>query len=63
MPPTLHELGMDRLSAADRLAVAEASVAREAGAAALSDAQRARGLAWNFWPRCNERLIVSQRLP
>ena len=42
--PTLEELGLDRLSPADRLAVAEAiwdSVAREAEAAPLSAAERA----------------------
>ena len=44
MPPTLEELGLDRLSAEDRLAVADAiwdSVAREAEAAPLSEPQRA----------------------
>ena len=44
MPPTLQELGLDRLSPEDRLAVAEAiweSVAREAEAAPLSETQRA----------------------
>ncbi len=44
MAPTIEELGLDRLSAEDRLAVAEAiwdSVAREAAAAPLSPAQRA----------------------
>ncbi|MFO0848185.1 MAG: addiction module protein [Gemmataceae bacterium] len=43
MPPTLEQLGLDTLSAADRLAVAEAiweSVAREAEQAPISDAQR-----------------------
>ena len=43
MPPTLAELGIDRLSAEDRLALAEAiwnSVALEAEQAPLSDAQR-----------------------
>ena len=43
MPPTLQELGLDRLSPEDRLAVAEAiweSVAREVEAAPLSEAQR-----------------------
>ncbi len=42
--PTIEELGLDRLSAEDRLAVAEAiwdSVARETAAAPLSAAQRA----------------------
>ena len=44
MPPTIQELGLDRLSIDDRLAVADAiwdSVAREAGAAPLPAAQRA----------------------
>ena len=44
MPPTLQELGLDRLSPEDRLAVAEAiweSVAREAETAPLSETQRA----------------------
>src|SRR5688572_4762012 len=44
MPPTLQELGLDRLRPEDRLAVAEAiweSVAREAQAAPLTEAQRA----------------------
>lgn len=44
MPPTLQELGLDRLSPEDRLAVAEAlweSIAQEAEAAPLSEAQRA----------------------
>lgn len=44
MLPTLQELGLDRLSPEDRLVVAEAiweSVAREAEAAPLPDAQRA----------------------
>jgi putative addiction module component (TIGR02574 family) len=44
MPPTIQELGLDRLSLEDRLAVAEAiwdSVAREAEAAPLPEAQRA----------------------
>jgi putative addiction module component (TIGR02574 family) len=43
MPPTLEQLGLDTLSAADRLAVAEAiweSVAREAEQAPVPDAQR-----------------------
>ena len=44
MAPTLRQLGLDRLPPEDRLAVAEAiwdSVAREAEAAELTDAQRA----------------------
>ena len=44
MIPNLQELGLDRLSLEDRLAVAEAiwdSVAREAQAITLSPAQRA----------------------
>lgn len=44
MIPTLQELGIDRLSLDDRLAVAEAiweSVASEAEAASLPEAQRA----------------------
>lgn len=44
MPPTIQQLGLDRLSLEDRLAVAEAiwdSVAHEAEAAPLSPAQRA----------------------
>jgi putative addiction module component (TIGR02574 family) len=44
MAPTIEELGLDRLSAEDRLAVAEAiwdSVVREAAAAPVSAAQRA----------------------
>jgi putative addiction module component (TIGR02574 family) len=44
MAPTIQELGLDRLSAEDRLSVAEAiwdSVAREAAEAPLSAAQRA----------------------
>ncbi len=43
MPPTLQELGLDRLSPEDRLAVAEAiwdSVAREVEQAPLTEAQR-----------------------
>lgn len=43
MAPTIQELGLDRLSLEDRLAVAEAiwdSVAREAEAAPLTEAQR-----------------------
>lgn len=43
MPPTLEALGIDRLSAEDRLALAEAiwdSVAREAEQASLTPAQR-----------------------
>ena len=43
MPPTLQELGIDRLSLEDRLRVAQAfweSVAVEVGQASLSDAQR-----------------------
>jgi putative addiction module component (TIGR02574 family) len=43
MPPTLQELGMDRLSAEDRLALAEAlwqSVADEVEQIPLSEAQR-----------------------
>jgi putative addiction module component (TIGR02574 family) len=42
--PTIQELGLDRLSPEDRLAVAEAiwdSVAREAETAPISPAQRA----------------------
>jgi putative addiction module component (TIGR02574 family) len=44
MAPTIQELGLDRLSADDRLAVAEAiwdSVALETESARLSPAQRA----------------------
>jgi len=44
MAPTIEELGLDRLSPEDRLAVAEAiwdSVARDTAAAPLSAAQRA----------------------
>jgi putative addiction module component (TIGR02574 family) len=44
MVPTMQELGLDRLSPTDRLAVAEAiweSVARDAEAAPLTAAQRA----------------------
>jgi putative addiction module component (TIGR02574 family) len=44
VPPTLQELGLDRLSPEDRLAVADAiwdSVVREAESAPLSPAQRA----------------------
>lgn len=44
MPPTLQSLGLDRVSAEDRLAVAEAiydSVAAEAEAAPLTPRQRA----------------------
>ncbi|HEX8914002.1 MAG TPA: addiction module protein [Humisphaera sp.] len=44
MAPSIAELGIDRLSIEDRLAVAEAiwdSVAREAESAPLSAAQRA----------------------
>jgi putative addiction module component (TIGR02574 family) len=44
MAPTIQELGLDRLTAEDRLAVAEAiwdSVAREVEAAPISTAQRA----------------------
>ncbi len=43
MIPTIQELGLDRLSPEDRLAVVEAiweSVAREAEAAPLPEAQR-----------------------
>jgi putative addiction module component (TIGR02574 family) len=43
MPPTLQELGIDRLNAEDRLALAEAiwdSVAREAEQTPLTEAQR-----------------------
>ena len=43
MPPTLQELGIDRLSVEDRLELAEAiwsSVARDAELAPLSEAQR-----------------------
>lgn len=44
MAPTLQDLGLDKLSAEDRLAVAEAiwdSVVQEAESAPLSPAQRA----------------------
>lgn len=44
MAPTIQQLGLDQLSIEDRLAVADAiwdSVAREAEAAPLSEAQRA----------------------
>ncbi len=44
MPPTVEELGLDRLSIEDRLAVADEiwdSVAREAEAAPLPPGQRA----------------------
>lgn len=44
MTPTMQELGLDRLSMEDRLSVADAiwdSVAREAEAAPLTEAQRA----------------------
>jgi putative addiction module component (TIGR02574 family) len=43
MAPTIEELGLDRLSVEDRLAVADAiweSVARDADAAPLPEAQR-----------------------
>jgi putative addiction module component (TIGR02574 family) len=43
MPPTLQELGIDRLSAPDRLALAEAileSVAQEAERTPLTEAER-----------------------
>jgi putative addiction module component (TIGR02574 family) len=43
MPPTLHELGLDRLSVEDRIALAQAlwdSVAQEAVEAPLPEAQR-----------------------
>ena len=43
MPPTLHELGLDRLSVEDRIALAEAlwdSVAQEIEQAPLPEAQR-----------------------
>jgi putative addiction module component (TIGR02574 family) len=43
MPPTLEQLGLDRLSLEDRLAVAEAlweSVLKEADAAPVPEAQR-----------------------
>ncbi len=43
MPPTLQELGIDRLSIEDRLALVEAiwdSLAREVEQAPLSEAQR-----------------------
>jgi putative addiction module component (TIGR02574 family) len=43
MPPTLQELGIDRLSAEDRLTLAEAlweSVAKEIEQAPLPEAQR-----------------------
>ncbi len=43
MPPSLQELGIDRLSADDRLALAEAiweSVAREADQLPITDAER-----------------------
>jgi putative addiction module component (TIGR02574 family) len=44
MPPTIQELGIDRLSAEDRLAVADAiwdSVAREIEESPLTASQRA----------------------
>ncbi|MFL5328866.1 MAG: addiction module protein [Gemmataceae bacterium] len=44
MAPTIQQLGLDQLSIEDRLTVADAiwdSVAREAEAATLSEAQRA----------------------
>jgi putative addiction module component (TIGR02574 family) len=44
VPPTIEELGLNRLSVEDRLAVADAiwdSVARDAEAAPLPEAQRA----------------------
>ncbi len=44
MAPTIEELGLDRLSLEDRLAVAEAiweSVAREAEGTPITEAQRA----------------------
>jgi putative addiction module component (TIGR02574 family) len=43
MPPTLQELGLDRLSVEDRIALAQAlwdSVAQEVEQAALPEAQR-----------------------
>ena len=43
MPPTIEQLGLDRLSLEDRLAIAEAfwdSVAQEIESAELSPAQR-----------------------
>jgi putative addiction module component (TIGR02574 family) len=43
MPPTLHELGLDRLSAEDRIALAQAlwdSVVLEVEQAPLTEAQR-----------------------
>jgi putative addiction module component (TIGR02574 family) len=43
MTPTLHDLGLDRLSVEDRIALAQAlwdSVAREVEQAPLSEAQR-----------------------
>jgi putative addiction module component (TIGR02574 family) len=43
MPPTLHELGLDRLSVEDRIALAQAlwdSVVREIEQAPLTGAQR-----------------------
>lgn len=43
MAPTLHELGLDRLSPEDRLALAEAiweSVIKDAESAPITDAQR-----------------------
>jgi putative addiction module component (TIGR02574 family) len=43
MPPSLHDLGIDRLSVEDRLALAEAiwdSVAREVEREPLTEAQR-----------------------
>ena len=43
MPPTLHALGLDRLSVADRIALAQElwdSVAQEVEQAPLSEAQR-----------------------
>jgi putative addiction module component (TIGR02574 family) len=57
MPPTLHELGIDRLSAEDRLALAEAlweSVATELEQASLTDAQ---------WHELERRLADSLARP
>lgn len=75
MPPTLQELGIDRLSADDRLALAEAiweSVAREAEQATLSEAQRqeldrrladsiARPDAVTPWEEVKARLLAKVR--
>lgn len=75
MPPTLQEVGIDRLSAEDRLALAEAiweSVAREAEQAPLSAAQRqelrrrlddsiARPEAMLSWEEVKARLLAKVR--